>query len=102
MHPDRLGQLLIIEDVGGATTNVIQGDATSPKNARQPNSFVYRFVPVDKTDLSRGGKLQALNVTVDGTPVEFGGTSAAAVETDAFPRRNFTCINRAAPGRHNG
>jgi len=51
--------------------NVNPADPGSPKTARQPNSFVYRFVPYDKTDLSQGGKLQALQVSIDGQPVIF-------------------------------
>lgn len=50
---DSDGNLMIVEDVGGS------GDATG---ARKPNSFVYRFVPVDRHDLTRG-KLQALQLT---------------------------------------
>jgi hypothetical protein len=51
---DSAGNLLIVEDVGGATPT---GSA-----ARNPNSFVYRFLPADRTDLTKGGKLQALQV----------------------------------------
>jgi hypothetical protein len=38
----------------------VRGDATSAKTARQPNSFVYLFVPSNKRDLSKGGKLYAM------------------------------------------
>jgi secreted PhoX family phosphatase len=38
--------------------------------AKNPNSFVYRFVPDDPTDLTQG-KLQALQVSIDGQPVIF-------------------------------
>jgi hypothetical protein len=69
--PDDKGNLLLIEDVGGTTVNVIQGDPGSSKTARQPNSFVYRFEPYDKNDLSLGGKLFALQVWIDGTPIVF-------------------------------
>ena len=70
IHPDDLGNLLIIEDVGG--TGVAINPATdSAKVAKQPNSFVYRFVPTDPTRLSAGGVLQALRVTVNGTPITF-------------------------------
>ena len=51
---DSAGNLLIVEDVGGASPT---GSA-----AKNPNSFVYRFLPADKTDLTKGGKLQALQV----------------------------------------
>jgi secreted PhoX family phosphatase len=52
------------------------------KNAKQPNSFVYRYIPNNPGRIEDGGKLQALQVTVDGTPVVFGGTSAAARDAD--------------------
>jgi Bacterial protein of unknown function (DUF839) len=71
IHPDDRGNLLIIEDSGGTSVNVNPADPTSPKTARQPNSFVYRFLPNDKTDLSKGGQLQALQVSIDGQPVIF-------------------------------
>ena len=71
IHPDDWGNLLIIEDAGGTFVNVDPNDPNSPKVARQPNSFVYRFLPKDPTDLSVGGKLQALRVSIDGTPIVF-------------------------------
>jgi hypothetical protein len=51
---DSLGNLYIVEDVGGPVGPV-------NKNARQPNSFVYRFVPSDPSKLT-SGKLQVLQV----------------------------------------
>jgi hypothetical protein len=71
IHPDDRGNLLLQEDAGGVSVNVDPFDPNSPKAARQPNSFVYRFLPYDKTDLSKGGKLQALQVFVDGQPLVF-------------------------------
>src|SRR6266446_8362557 len=38
IHPDDWGNILIIEDVGGTTVT---------SNAKNPNSFVYRFVPLN-------------------------------------------------------
>jgi hypothetical protein len=61
IHPDDRGNILIIEDVGG-TTVMNQG--------RNPNSFVYRFVPLNQSDLTRG-KLQALQVIINDNPVVF-------------------------------
>jgi hypothetical protein len=55
IQADEAGNLWIVEDVGGRT-GVINS------HARQPNSFVYRFVPYDRTDLKVGGKLQVLAV----------------------------------------
>jgi len=75
IHPDNSGNIYIIEDVGGATS------ATAGLvNGRQPNSFVYRYVPNNPSRIEDGGQLQALQVTVDGTPVVFGGP--AAVDAD--------------------
>ena len=61
IHPDDQGNILIVEDVGGTTVM---------NNAKNPNSFVYRFVPLNPSDLSRG-KLQALQVSINGNPVVF-------------------------------
>jgi len=55
IQADSAGQLWIVEDVGGASGAV-------NKQAKQPNSFVYRFIPYDKTNLKAGGKLQVLAV----------------------------------------
>src|SRR5262249_26707252 len=52
---DSDGNLWIGEDVGGAG-----GDPR--KHAKQPNSFLYRFVPKDPANLKAGGTLQALQV----------------------------------------
>ena len=61
IHPDDWGNILIIEDVGGTTVM---------NNGRNPNSFVYRFVPTSPDDLAHG-KLQALQVSINGNPVVF-------------------------------
>src|SRR5207244_5382912 len=54
IQADSDGNLWIVEDVGGAR-------GTVNNNALRPNSFIYRFVPYDKSDLKRGGaKLQVL------------------------------------------
>jgi hypothetical protein len=84
IHPDNKGNLWISEDSGGPTTNVDPANPNSPKTARQPNSFVFRFVPKDITDISKGGVLQALQVTIDGSPLVFGGTTAAQIQADVF------------------
>ena len=84
IHPDNRGNIFLIEDVGGTSTNIDPSNPSSPKTARQPNSFVYRFVPNDITNIRKGGVLQALQVTIDGQPVVFGGTTAAQVQADVF------------------
>jgi hypothetical protein len=61
---DSLGNVYLVEDSGGSNVTD-NGTATKVK---QPNSFVYRFVPARRSDLSRG-KLQALQIAVDGAAV---------------------------------
>ena len=69
---DSDGNLWIVEDVGG------KAGATS-QNAKQPNSFVYRFKPRHREDLS-SGKLQVLQVTSlrTGQPIVFHDGQAEA------------------------
>jgi hypothetical protein len=67
IHPDDLGNIFIVEDIGGTTL----GASANPGNkAKNPNSFVYRFVSKNPRDLS-AGKLQALQVTIHGSPLTF-------------------------------
>ncbi len=75
---DSAGNLWVIEDVGGTT---IAGTF-----AKLPNSFVYRFVPVNTGDLTKGGKLQALQVISAGTgqPITFQPIDAAHPDGNAF------------------
>lgn len=62
---DKDGNIWLVEDAGGKTSKTLT-------KAKQPNSFVFRFVPKDKTDLTKGGKLQALQYSApDGTPMTF-------------------------------
>jgi hypothetical protein len=61
IHPDDRGNIWIVEDVGGTTVQ---------NNGRNPNSFIYRFVPVSPDDLTQG-KLQALQVSINGNPLVF-------------------------------
>ena len=83
IHPGDRGNLIIIEDVGGKTVRVDPADPTSPSAARQPNSFVYKFVPNDAADLSAGGTLYTLQVSIDGTPITFhGGTNPSVADAN--------------------
>lgn len=66
IRSDSHGNLMIIEDVGG---NGVKDNGTTTK-VKQPNSFVYRFVPTKASDLS-AGRLQALQVSVGGAPITF-------------------------------
>src|SRR5262249_44458936 len=84
IHPDDRGNLLIIEDVGGTSVNNNPADPASPKNVRNPHSFVYRFVPTDATDLSKGGKLQALQVSINGNAITFVAVDAGHPTGGAF------------------
>lgn len=84
IHPDNSGNLLIIEDSGGTSVPVDPANPSSPKNARNPNSFVYRFVPYDPTNLFVGGKLEALQVSIDDTPVKFVPVDATHPNGDVF------------------
>ena len=87
IHPDDQGNIYIVEDAGGVRPG---GAATAPETGRlvplhaaaQPNTFVYRYVPNNPARLEDGGKLQALQVTIDGQPLKFGGVGAAAATAD--------------------
>src|SRR5689334_10004389 len=84
IHPDNLGNLYIAEDVGGTSVGVNPADPTHNTFAKNPNSFIYRFVPNDVTNLSAGGKLQALQVSIDGLPLVFLPVDAGHPSGDTF------------------
>ena len=73
---DKAGNVWLVEDIGGAAFS----------GGKKPNSYVYRFVPVDKTDLTKGGALQALQVLrKDGSPItaaQLSSDPAASVIKD--------------------
>jgi hypothetical protein len=77
VHPDDNGIIYLQEDIGGRTASAntlatIDGQPNIPlRAARQPNSFVYRYIPKNLGRLEDGGKLQALQVIIDGAPVTF-------------------------------
>src|SRR5215475_8703226 len=58
MQADHRGNIIVIEDSSGASGSVAAGLS----HAKQPNSFIYRFIPYNTNDLKVGGKLQALQV----------------------------------------
>src|SRR5262245_7437625 len=71
---DADGNLWIVEDDGGAN------GSANLSHAKQPNSFIYRFVPKDPRDL-KAGKLQALQVlslAQPGQPIVFHAGQADA------------------------
>jgi hypothetical protein len=75
---DSNGNVWLVEDIGGTTV---------PTASRNPNSFIYRFVPHSRSDLTKG-KLQVLQLTSlrTGNPITFQAVDAAhptgAVFTD--------------------
>jgi hypothetical protein len=81
INVDKLGNVYAVEDTGGATLSD-NGTATKVK---QPNSFVYRFVPLRRTDLSRG-RLQALQISTDAGPITFhdAAKDPAGAHEDTF------------------
>jgi hypothetical protein len=58
MQADHNGNIIVIEDASGASGSAAAGLS----HAKQPNSFIYRFIPYSTNDLKVGGKLQALPV----------------------------------------
>ena len=72
---DSDGNLWIVEDVGGPTGAI-------NTHARQPNSFVYRFIPYNRTNLTQGGKLQALQVISLANPGQAIVFHPGAVDAD--------------------
>jgi hypothetical protein len=67
---DSAGNVWMVEDTGG--------NSPAGSTAKNPNSFVYRFVPNDRGDLKKGGKLQALQVISNrtGSPITFQAIDA--------------------------
>jgi hypothetical protein len=85
VHVDNKGRIYLVEDTGGTGASNDPNDINGAnKVARQPNSYVFRFLPYDHKDLNAGGRLQALQVKVDGQPLVFGGTSAQQVFDDVW------------------
>jgi hypothetical protein len=83
---DSAGNLWIVEDVGGPK-------GTVNSHARQPNSFLYRYVPTDPSDLTAGGVLEALQVTSlrTGDPIVFhsGQADADILSNDTKDLRTY-------------
>jgi len=68
VQTDSAGNIWVVEDIGGSTVG----------GARVANSFVFRFIPKNRWDLTAGGKLQALQVQkLDHSgPIVFNGANA--------------------------
>ncbi len=73
IQTDADGRVWIVEDVGGPKGSV-------STHARQPNSFVYRFVPTRRGDLTQGRleALQVLSQAEPGQPIRFHAGQADA------------------------
>jgi hypothetical protein len=86
VQADDHGDLYLAEDVGGKV-GAVSGDTTSANAfTKQPNSFIYRFVPNNPSNLLLGGKVQVLQVIVNGSPLKFtmpASSSAADVAAAA-------------------
>jgi hypothetical protein len=67
IQDDSDGNIWIAEDVGGSNK--------PGTTARRPNSFLFRYVPRKPGDL-HSGKLQALQVLRNGTPITFASQEA--------------------------
>jgi len=76
---DSRGNLWIAEDIGGSNK---QGTT-----ARQPNSYIYRYVPKQPGDL-HNGKLQVLQVMNAGHPVTFE-SQATVLAPDQVALRTY-------------
>jgi hypothetical protein len=76
VQADRLGRIFIVEDVGGKA-------GTTNSHAKQPNSFIYRFIPHHSFDLKLGGKLQVLQVLSKAHPgpIVFGSSPDADIKS---------------------
>jgi hypothetical protein len=61
---DSHGNVYLVEDSGGVA-------GATNTHAKQPNSFLYRLLPTDPRDLTRGGRLQVLQVVDHGSPITF-------------------------------
>jgi hypothetical protein len=82
VHNDKLGNVMLVEDTGGS--NVTDNGAATV--VKQPNSFVFRFVPKKAGDLT-AGKLQVLQVSYKGAPIVFHSAAtdgAQAARDDAL------------------
>jgi hypothetical protein len=82
---DKVGNLMLVEDTGGVNVKD-PADETKALAVKQPNSFLFRFKPDRAGDLTKG-KFQALQVSVNGTPIVFHDSATlgnAAARDDAL------------------
>lgn len=95
---DDEGNIYLIEDVSGTRPGNLGANNIPLNAAAQPNSFVYRYVPNNPKRIEDGGKLQALQVIIDGTPVTFGTDPKADILSNA----QLGCIRPARLTRSSG
>jgi len=87
---DYKGNVYLVEDVGGAN-----GTGANART-KQPNSFLYRFKPTTPSNLQAGGKLQALQVIVGGSPLTFTQpASSSAADIAAAANTDISGANSA-------
>ena len=82
VHNDKLGNVMLVEDTGGVSVT----DGGTATLVKQPNSFIFRFVPKKPGDLT-SGKLQVLQISYNGAPIVFhtlANDGAQAVRDDAL------------------
>jgi len=72
IQADEQGNIIIVEDSGGSAGAV-------NTHAKRPNSFIFRFLPSNKSDLTQGGVLQALQLKSQrhSGPIEFNFFASA-------------------------
>jgi hypothetical protein len=79
VQSDSAGNVWLVEDIGGPAVS----------GGKKPNSYVYRFTPIDKADLTKGGTLQALQVMRrDGSPITASQLSADPASPDVVDLHN--------------
>jgi hypothetical protein len=98
VHFDQHGNVYLAEDEGGTDVHVDPGDPSSPEVARQPNSFIYRYLPYHPGNLAAGGKLQALQVRIGGNPVVFNANDPVG-DTFAPAQRRLHTLGTNYPVR---
>jgi hypothetical protein len=84
---DNRGRIYLVEDTGGKAVSTDPNDINGPKFAKQPNSYLFRFISYDVRNLNAGGKLQALQVSVDGAPLVFGGDDDQNAFNDTWSQK---------------
>jgi len=70
IQADSQGRLIIVEDIGGSAGSAFP-------QAKRPNSFIFRFTPKNTSDLTQGGKLEALQLAskAHSGPIVFAAAS---------------------------